>query len=402
MKEKRAAGAELESGQLQLLRLLQGRQRMKMIRTARRSETPNSGLTGPQIGGIIGGAVALLLVILVAAYLIIRRLNQTIEISKAANSASKATSSRPSGPRPSGAFSPDVDAMSVDPLIMAGSEVSSSNRYSRYDSGSRFLSSSAASSSTGRAYEVEANEAIGSPPIFSSPFSPRSPPTSQYPGEYAPVAGSDGGRNMSVEITPPYQHNPHGYFDLPLGSERPSVDSRASGFGRRPSQHGRNWSNASDQSAVSVTSDGTATVVELEAGRDGRKGSLRRALQGMGLGRMVSRRGSEGLVKLSQPPVLTGGPARREPIPKLTGGPARTMGMGLGLGGIPEAGESRFNIDRGVSPHPMGLSMAEREALMEGEGKEIDAREMEPGKEVNRLEMEEVGRSLMARGTAGD
>jgi hypothetical protein len=219
--------------------------------------------------------------------------------------------------------------MSQDPFLMSPSEVSGSIRR-----GSK--QSSGLHSST---HEVEANEA-SSPPIFNSPFSPRSPPNTHYPRGYAPVASSEsqysqssgGYRNPSVDSTPPLQHNSNaGYFDLPLQSDhRVSVSTVAA---RRPSQHGRNWSNASDQSAVSQNSQNSTStpIAELDAGRDGdRRSSLQRALQGFGMGRIMSRRRSD-------PIVLTGGPTRQQERP-----------VNQGLGHIPEAGESRLHLDAGV------------------------------------------------------
>ena len=100
-----------------------------------------------------------------------------------------------------------------------------------------------------------------------------------------------------------------------------------------PSQHGRNWSNASDQSAVSQNSQNSTQtpIAELDAGRDGdRRSSLQRALEGFGMGRIISRRRSD-------PVVLTGGPTRQQERP-----------VNQGLGHIPEAGESRLHLDAGV------------------------------------------------------
>jgi hypothetical protein len=163
-------------------------------------------------------------------------------------------------------------------------------------------------------HEMEANEA-SSPPIFNSPFSPRSPPNTHYPRGYAPIARSEpqrshssgGYRNPSIDSTLPLQHNPNaGYFDLPLQSDhRDSVITVAA---RRPSQHGRNWSNPSNQSAVSQNSQNSAPtpIAELDAGRYGdRRSNLQRTLQGFGMGIIMSRRRSDSVV-------LTGGPVRHD------------------------------------------------------------------------------------------
>jgi hypothetical protein len=98
---------------------------------------------------------------------------------------------------------------------------------------------------------------------------------------------------------------------------------------RRPSQHGRNWSNASDQSAVSQNSQNSTPtpIAELDAGRDGDR-FFQRAMFGMG--RIMSRRRNE-------PVVLTGGPMRQQERP-----------VNPGLGHILEAGESHLHLDAGV------------------------------------------------------
>ncbi|KAH6680169.1 hypothetical protein B0J14DRAFT_471485 [Halenospora varia] len=288
----------------------------------------NKGLSTPMIGGIIGGAVAFLAIVLAVAFCILRRLKTVAKVT-AANS--RTSSSGPSGrsrPRPQPVDVPDVDAMSVDPLMMTGSEVSSSVRRPSYQS-ARYSS----------AHEVEAN----SPPSFTSPFSPRSPPHTHYPRGYNTVPTSDsnysqtpsgGYRNPSVDSTPPSSQNPdRGYFDLPIQSNRVSQGSFPT---RRPSQHGRNWSNASDQSAVSNVSSEPA---ELDARpEDGRKSSLQRALYGLGMGRMMSRRRSD-------PVVLTGGPTKKAEW---------TSPISPGLGHIPEAGESQQHVAQYHSPADVG------------------------------------------------
>jgi hypothetical protein len=175
----------------------------------------NGGLSTPELGGIIGGAIFILIVVLVATFLIIKRLNKVARgVAEASHTSSSGPRSGRSGQRPP--INPDADAMSQDPFLMSPSEVSGSIRR-----GSR--QSSGLHSST---HEVEANEAI-SPQLF-SPFSPRSPPNTHHPRGYAPVAGSEsqysqssgGYRNPSVDSTPPLQHNPNaGYFDIPLQSD---------------------------------------------------------------------------------------------------------------------------------------------------------------------------------------
>ncbi|KAG9230347.1 hypothetical protein BJ875DRAFT_158735 [Amylocarpus encephaloides] len=288
----------------------------------------SSGLTKPQIGGIIGGSVVLLAIILFVTWLILRRLNKVVKV---ANTNSRTSSSAPR----SGVLRQrdttmaerglDVDAMSIDPLIMGGSQVSSSIRRPSQQSGPW---------SSLRAHEVEAN----SPMLYNpnSPFTPQSPPNTHYPGGgYVAVATSDHGhgqRQNSLEPTPPSSVTPNrDYFDLPIQSNRDSRDSRHS---RRPSAHGRNWSNASDQSGVSQMSD----PAELDAAPEDRRGSLSRTLYGLGLGRMVSgsRHQSHSCRSRNNSVTLTGGPTKRQ---------VDANSPSPGLGHIPEAGESRVNVD---------------------------------------------------------
>ncbi|TVY84862.1 hypothetical protein LSUE1_G001312 [Lachnellula suecica] len=299
------------------------------------SGTPSSGgggLTSAEIGGIIGGAVTFLVIILAIAFFILRRLNTAI---KAASDARTRTSS--SGPRSGRSRpreTPDIDAMSVDPLMITGSEAGTERHHSYQ-------------SSKNSAFEVEAN----SPPSFSHPFSPRSPPHTHYPRGYNAVASSDspysnsssggGYRNPSLESTPPMTQTNRGYFDIPLRAERGSQGS----LNRRPSQHARNWSNASEESEVSAASSGPA---ELAADPQ-RKGSI---LQRLG-SRIASRKSS--ISKSASEPVLTGGPTSNPLSPR--------------LGHIPEAAESHQRVDMtalsGTRLRQAGLSNAQlREMTM--------------------------------------
>ncbi|KAF4627423.1 hypothetical protein G7Y89_g10728 [Cudoniella acicularis] len=287
----------------------------------------NSGLTTSMIGGIIGGSVVFLATILVVAFCILRRLHK---VEKVATANSRSSSSGRSRRRPAPMEQVDVDAMSVDPLMITGSEISSTAPRPSYQSGPY-----------SSAHEVEAN----SPPMFTSPFTPRSPPHTHYPRGYNPVATSDlnysqpnsaGIRNPSIDSTPPNSQNPdRGYFDLPIQSNRISQSSIPT---RRLSQHGRNWSNASDQSGVSNVSSEHAPAELDSQPEEGRRSSLQRALYGLGMGRMVSRRRSD-------PIALSGGPAKRADW----NSPASP-----GLGHIPEAGESQHHVPQYHSPADVG------------------------------------------------
>ncbi|EPE33313.1 hypothetical protein GLAREA_06325 [Glarea lozoyensis ATCC 20868] len=289
--------------------------------TATGTASPSTGLTKSQIGGIIGGSIAFLAIILIAATLILRRLNKVAQVaatrSQKSSSGPRSGPSRQRGPPP---MAPrDVDAMSVDPLMMAPSEATSSVHGLSYRS-----------SPWGSAHEVEAN----SPPMFNnSPFTPQTPAHSHYPRGYAPVSASEAGsanRNNSLDTTPPSSINPNrGYFDLPIQSNR---DSQVSP--RRPSHHGRNWSNASDQSGVSQISD----PAELDGDQDtSRRSSLSRALYGLGMGRMISGR------RRSDPNTntLTGGPQKKGEYSS----PASPA-----LHHIPEAAESHDNVNYSQPP----------------------------------------------------
>jgi hypothetical protein len=290
-----------------------------IAKTAATGSSSSNGLTTAEIGGIIGGAVTFLVIILVVAFFILRRLNTAIKATSDRQSRTRTSSSGPrSGPprprNPRETPDIDIDTMSVDPLMMVGSEVGSV-RHKSYQSESTI-------------HEVEA-----SPPTFMSPFSPRSPPHTHYPRGYNPVAPSESAhsnassayRNPSLESTPPMTQTGRGYFDVPLRPERNSQGS----LGRRPSLHGRNWSNASEESEVSAASSGP---VELDAGAEpARKSSIQGALQRLGMGRLGSRKRS------ADTPVLTGGPTSN--IPDWTSPTSPRLGH------IPEAGESHHQVD---------------------------------------------------------
>ncbi|RDL35455.1 uncharacterized protein BP5553_07386 [Venustampulla echinocandica] len=259
--------------------------------------SPSTGMSTPVIGGIIGASVAFLIIILIAATLIIRRLNTAIKISATSNSRTSSSGPRTGQPHAQQIEGLDVDAMSIDPLMMTGSEAASSVRHPSHQSNPH-----------SSAHEVEAN----SPPLFHSPFTPYPPPHTHYPRGYNPVAASESNYSQSSSA---------GYFDLPIQSNH--RDSQGSGPTRRPSQHGRNWSNASDQSQVSQVSSEAA---ELEATSEGgSRWGIHRALSGLGMGRMVSRRRSDNVA-------LIGGPNRPTPASPV-------------LGHIPEASESQHRVD---------------------------------------------------------
>lgn len=274
----------------------------------------SSGLSHAQLGGIIGGAVGLLLALLIATYFIIRRLNQAIKVSSA-KSQSRSRGSEDPRPKPRPKLrQQDIDAMSVDPLIISPTitEIGGTPKFpSSHDS----------------PYEADSS------PVFRNSFSPRDLPFGTHQRGYNAVSTSDGTppqgwhRHGSIESNSTLQQSQGGYFDIPTqDAQRPS--------------HGRQWSNASEQSAQSHE------MVELEAGADGdRRLSFQRAVQGMG--RLVSRRRSE---SLNSPALMEGQPQEHtrsdwtvSPVYQSPGVGQRAP-LGHSLGFISEAGESRVAV----------------------------------------------------------
>jgi hypothetical protein len=262
---------------------------------------PTSWLTAPLIGGIIGGVVFIVVVLLNAAFLILRRLNnKAIRITTLANSRTVPCSRHSRRPW----RNQDIDALSVDPLMMAPSEASSSIKRP-----SHMLDAN---------IPIQATE-TNSPPLFNSPFSPYTPPYIHYPKGYNPVSSCDSG--YQSQSSRGYQH--------PLAPLQYNANARyfdiSSQSAERTSQHARPWSNASDQSQVSKGSS-----AELDTMRDADiRSTFTRALQGLrvGMSRMIRRR-------------------RDHPV-TLTGDPIRVDFYGQGLGHIPEAEESRIDLEAG-------------------------------------------------------
>ncbi|KAI9646563.1 hypothetical protein NHQ30_004558 [Ciborinia camelliae] len=251
------------------------------------STPTSSGLTKPQIGGIIGGAAFILIAILIAAFFILRRLK---EVSKKYEAKTRSGSSAPRSHRQHPPYpSPSaISSLSIDPLQMGNAEMSHTIRNNSYPTTEPFSP-----------HRHDGPEVV-SPPTFNpySPFSPNAYPNTRSQTQargYYPVATSEsvysqtssGRRNPSVESTPPHQQ-PQSYFDIPphQQSELPDFRNQNLRHGhdvspiRRPSQHGRNWSDASDVSASS-----SSPLVELDAGYDGQlKFSLGKAWKVLGLG----------------------------------------------------------------------------------------------------------------------
>lgn len=257
------------------------------------SSDASSGLTQAELGGIIGAAVLVVLVVCIATFLIIRRLNKVARVAKAAASrksgksglsgSNTKSSSRPHphGPTPSGGYS-GIDAMSIDPLMMS-------------DSDTTVAHSSVGLPRPSAVYSARSDLEPGvSPPIPAPYGSPQA-----YSGGYQQVPmfdpnysdGSGHRRNQSSESADhsrsPRSGNATGYFDID-----PTLRDQNLRHGHVPSRpsvqsHGRQWSDSSDVSQQSGSTD----IIELDAGPDGdRRSSLQRAMQGVGFSRVSGHR----------------------------------------------------------------------------------------------------------------
>ncbi|OLN86702.1 hypothetical protein CCHL11_03839 [Colletotrichum chlorophyti] len=200
------------------------------------------GLTTGQIAGIVAGAVGLLVVVLVTAWIIIRHLNNVVKAVETSNQGtSTGTKSRPSmyqfKPTPS-----EVEDMSVDPLMM-------SPRPSHRRQGS-----DASAVTFG----------LGSPD-----FMPPYRDSSGSGGDYQPVpTGSGSDRHPSYDSA-----YPGSYFDM-LPDQDQRRNQRSSGWiaAQRHSSdshgtytHLRHCSNASEVSSDHVSADTRTPLQELDS-----------------------------------------------------------------------------------------------------------------------------------------
>lgn len=306
-------------------------------KTSATAHVPSS-LSSQQLGGIIGGAVALLVVLLVAAFLIIRRLNKAIELSetKSRRRASELASAMEAVSRKR-SMSRDIDAASIDPLVLSPSgstEMGGTPRWSSHTS----------------PYEAEGS------PVFRSPFSPQDVTPQFQKRGYNRLAEIDSNpewdRHTSVDsVATIHQTNRRGsesYFDIPVH------DRRRSSQNTYIPGHGRQWSNASE-------------VSELEAGVDGnRRTSMPRSLHSLGrsLGRRRTNSGEVALLSETHDGKRTTEIERDRTKPDWTppvgfavissgannGSGGRRESLGHTLGFIDEAGESRVRLgDEGES-----------------------------------------------------
>jgi hypothetical protein len=337
------------------------------------STSTSGGLTTPQLDGIIAGAVGILVIILIIAFIILRRLHKVNKAVEASRSSSSGHRSGRSRPRPAAA--PEMDNISVDPLMITPSEYSQSLRHPSQPS----------------AIHTTTHEVDGSsPPLFHSPFTPGSPQYNYGPG-YAPVATSEtssGYQNPSLESTPGHYQSPSDYFGI--SPDRPDLRDQNLRFGhysplspthpgRRPSAHGRQWSDASDQSGISQAS---SVPSELDAGSDVAspvsgvvpQSKMQRALHGLGMGRLLStRRKHSSETARSR---ASSDPKQQQVV--LTGRPARSdwnMSPVVGLGHIAEAGESRLELEQ-VAQTP-GLTNAQLREMTLSEQQAYERKEHE-------------------------
>ncbi|OIW27669.1 hypothetical protein CONLIGDRAFT_443937 [Coniochaeta ligniaria NRRL 30616] len=189
------------------------------------------GLTTAQLGGIIGGAIAILLFVVLAAFIIIRRINRVanvVETAKASSSGEQSKSTRPGRPnmaqypRPSPS---EIDGMGYDPLMMT----------------------TPGDSTAGTPQPLGVHGRNRSDSDYSQP--------AVTPYGHASGTPSDAARHPSMDSNP----SGVGYFDIPRVHNVPgrpvmrtSVDSQGNvGQYSGPAahqQHGRQWSDASQQS----------------------------------------------------------------------------------------------------------------------------------------------------------
>jgi hypothetical protein len=224
------------------------------------TSSSSGGLTKPQIGGIIAGAVIILVVLLVIGFLILCHLNK---VKKAIESNSKSyrsyrTWSQSGRSHKKSSKRPNMEAAPSEP-VMAPSDISKHIRHPSEPSPIHAIT-----------HEME-----GSPPQSGFPFSPNLPTSPQfrqkYASGYAPVATSE-------PPSPPLQ-NPLGISSMTPTSDSPmpSPDLRDQNlrFGHLPHvsrpgsatrpQHERQWS---EDSNVSGFSQASSTISESDAGKD--------------------------------------------------------------------------------------------------------------------------------------
>jgi hypothetical protein len=255
------------------------------------SSDSSDGLTQAELGGIIGAAVVVVLVVCVATFLIIRRLNAVARIaasrkSRLSGSNTKSSSQpRPHGPTPSGGYSgiENIDALSIDPLEMLSDSDTNAAHSARGLPRPSAVYSNRSDLEPGGSPPIPAP--YGSPQPYNGGYQqvPMSEPLySDSSGHHRSQSAESPGRSLS-----PRSGNANGYFDIDPASRDQNL--RHGHAPSRPSvqSHGRQWSDASDVSQQSGGSD----IIELDAGPDGdRRSSLQRAMQGVGFSRISGHR----------------------------------------------------------------------------------------------------------------
>jgi hypothetical protein len=199
------------------------------------TSSSNSGgisLTQAQLGGIIGGVVVLLIAILVATFIIVRRLRKTariVEESKRGSSGENQT--RPSQKSGFGTHTVTEIDVSVDPLMQTPTI-----RPSRLRAESN-TSTDLRHTSPARSPELSSGQST--------------PPA--WPGQYNPVPHQDTVRHPSMESASGGYYDPARYSQITQGVSRVSYESQATQH-----SHGRQWSDASEV-------DGAHGISELDA-----------------------------------------------------------------------------------------------------------------------------------------
>lgn len=200
------------------------------------------GLSKGAVGGIVAGAVIFLIIVLLVAWFIIRRLNTAVAAFSNSNVSKQSDDSKPRPPmrqfRPTDS---EIDALSVDPLMM-----SPQPSYVRHDSS-------------------DAQNPFGQ----SSPDPSSTNPTpSSFAGGYQQVTPGDS-RHTSFDAAG------NGYFDpvanrarLSQGSGITPPNHRVSADSQQTAAyaHLRSWSNGSDPpDDVAATANANGLVTELDS-----------------------------------------------------------------------------------------------------------------------------------------
>jgi hypothetical protein len=194
----------------------------------------NGGLSTGALVGIVIGAVAFLVLVAVGAFIIIRHLNKVVAVVSDSKGQSDSSNSR-SRSRPMRQYKPtdsDIDAFSVDPLMMSPSRANTRTNLAALDR----------------------LHGPASPDLHDGSTTDQTP--SSFIGMYQPVSTS-GSRHTSFDT---------GYFDpltsKPIRESQQTTSTttwRVSGESHPPGYtHARQWSNASDAST-----DGQDTAIAM-------------------------------------------------------------------------------------------------------------------------------------------